>query len=102
MIEQRLGEAVALLLLAGGEDDRRTRELGVVERPERVAEAGRDVDVGGSELAGRARKTVGHGDDKALLHRHDVVEIGVLGERVHDRQFGRTGVAEQVRYALVL
>ena len=43
MIEQRLGETVALLLLTGGEDDRCAGELGVVEGPERVAETGRDV-----------------------------------------------------------
>ena len=54
VIEQRLGQAMTLLLLAGGEDHRRAGELGVVERAHGIAEAGRHVDVAGRELARRA------------------------------------------------
>src|SRR6185295_18504129 len=68
----------------------------------RVAEAGCDVDVAGDQLSGGASKAVGHGDDEALLHRHHIGEIGMVLQRVHDRQFGGAGIAEQMRDALVL
>ena len=61
VVEQRLGEAVALLLLAGGQDHRRARELGIEQRAHGVAEARRHVHVAGDELAAGARVAVRHG-----------------------------------------
>ena len=81
---------------------RRAGETCVVERAHRVAEAGRDVDIAGDELAGGAAEAVGHRDDQAFLHRHHIGEVGVILQRVHDRQFGGAGIAEQMRDALVL
>jgi len=49
-----------------------------------------------------AAKTVGDGDHQAFLHRHHIGEIRMLLQRVHDRQFGGAGIAEQMRDALVL
>ena len=100
-VEHRLRQAVALLLLAGGQDQGRAGEAGVVERAHRVAEARRDMDVAGDELARGAAETVGHGDDKAFLHRHHIGEVGMVLQRMHDRQFGGAGIAEQMRDALV-
>ncbi len=101
-IEYRLRQAVALLLLAGGQDQRRAGEAGIVERAHRVAETWCYMDVAGDELARGAAETVGHGDDEALLHRHHVGEIRMILQRVHDRQFGGAGIAEQMRDAFVL
>ena len=101
-IEQRLHQAMALLLLAGGEDHRRAGELRVVERSHRIAEAGRDMDVAGDQPSRGAAEAVGHRHHQALLHRHDVGQIRMVLERVHDRQFGGAGIAEQMRDALVL
>jgi hypothetical protein len=59
------------------------------------------MDVTGDELARGAAEAVGHGDNKAFLHRHHIGEVGVVLQRVHDRQFGGAGIAEQMRDALV-
>ena len=101
-VEQRLGEPVALLLLAGGEDHRRAGELGVEQRAHGVAEARRHMHVAGDELAAGARVAVGHGHHDRLLQAQHVGQVRVLLQRVHDRQLGGAGIAEQVRDALVL
>ncbi len=93
---------MALFLLAGGQDHRRARELRVVERAHRVPKPGRDVDVAGDQSAGGAAKTVGDGNHQAFLHRHHVSQIGVIPQRMHDRQFGGAGIAEQMGNSLVL
>ncbi len=95
-VEQGLHEAVALLLLAGGDDQRRARDIGRIERADRVAEAGGDVDVAGGEPARGACEAVGHRQHDRLLQAEDVAHLGVVGERVHDRQLGRAGVAEDL------
>ena len=59
------------------------------------------MDVAGNELARGAAETVGHGDDEAFLHRHHISEVGMVLQRVHDRQFGGAGIAEQMRDAFV-
>ena len=66
---------LALLLLACGQDQRRAGEACVVERAHRVAEAGRDMDVAGDELA---RGDVGADaaqivDAGGRVARHDVL-----------------------------
>jgi APA family basic amino acid/polyamine antiporter len=101
-VEQRLGQPVALLLLAGGQDHRRARELGIEQRAHGVAEAGRHVHVAGDELAAGARVAVSHGHHDRLLQAQHIGQVRVLLERVHDRQLGGAGIAEQVRDALVL
>ena len=93
-IQHRLHQAMALFLLAGGEDHRRARECRVEQRSHRVAKPGRNVDVAGHEPAGGAAEAVRHRDHKAFLHRHHIGEVGVVLQRVHDRQFGGAGIAE--------
>jgi hypothetical protein len=93
---------VALLLLAGGQDHRRAREFRVEQRTQRIAETRRDMNVAGHELAGGAGKAVGDRDHQALLHRHHIGEVGMILQRMHDRQFGGAGIAEQMGDALVL
>ncbi len=93
---------MALLLLARGEDQRRAGEARIVERAHRIAEAGRDMDVAGDQLAGGAAEAVGHRNHQALLHRHHIGEIGMVLQRMHDRQFGGAGIAEQMGDAFIL
>ncbi len=102
IVEQGLGQAVALLLLAGSEDDRGAGEFRAIERAHGVAEPGRDMDVAGREPARCAREPVGHVDDEALLHPHHVGEVRVVLQRMHDRQLGGARIAEQMGDALVL
>src|SRR5215211_7314723 len=60
------------------------------------------MDVAGDEFSRGAAKTIGDRDHQTLLHRHHIGEIGMILQRVHDRQFGGAGIAEQMRDALVL
>ena len=43
---------------------------------------------------------VGHGDDDRLLQTEHVAHVRVIGERMHDRQFGGSRIAEEVGDAL--
>ena len=60
------------------------------------------MDIAGDETARRAAVAVGNRDHQAFLHRHHIGEIGMVLQRMHDRQFGGAGIAEQMRDALVL
>ena len=86
VVEQRLGKPVPLLLLSGGDDDRRADPLRVVDRAHRVPEPRSHVDVARAQVPGRARIAVGHRDDKRLLQRHDVRDRRPVGQGRHDRQ----------------
>jgi hypothetical protein len=66
-VEQGLGEAVALFLLARRHDHRRARHEGGVDRADGVAEARRDMDVARDQLARSAGIAVGHGDHDGFL-----------------------------------
>ena len=83
-----------LVVLAGGDEDRRARLLRVVEHAHGVAEAGRDVEVDHRELARRLRIAVRHADDGRLLQAEHVAQLVVDRERIHQRQFGGAGIAE--------
>jgi hypothetical protein len=92
---------MALLLLAGGHDHRRARHQRGVDRADRIAEAGRDMDVARHQLAGGAGIAVGHGDHDGFLQTQHVTHLRRRGERMHDRQLGRAGIAEHLDDALV-
>ena len=57
--------------------------------------------VAGDELAAGARVAVRHRHHDQLLQAQHVGQVRVLLERMHDRQLGGAGIAEQVRDALV-
>ena len=101
VVEQGLGEAVALLLLTGGEDNRRADPLGVVQRSHRVPKAGRDVNVAGGEPARGAGEAVGHGHHQRLLQAEHVLQGRAFSERRHDGKLGGPGISEQVADAFV-
>jgi len=100
--ENRLGDDVILILLAGGEQDGRARLLGVVEHAHGVAEAGRDVEIDDRELAGGLRIAIRHRHDRGLLQAEHIADIGLSRERVHQLQFGCAGIAEHDLHALLL
>ncbi len=60
------------------------------------------MDVAGDEAARGAAEAIGNRNHKAFLHRHHIGEIGMILQRMHDRQFGGAGIAEQMGDALVL
>src|ERR1700743_1157159 len=60
------------------------------------------MDIARNELAGGAAVAVGDRDHQALLHRHHISEVRMVLQRMHDRQLGGPGIAEQMRDALVL
>ena len=83
-------------LLAGGDQQRRVVGLGVEDRPHRVADARRGMEVDDGGLAGGLGEAVGHPDHDRLLQTEHVAEVRrVVGEH---RQLGRAGVAEHRRH----
>jgi hypothetical protein len=99
-IEQRFGEAVALFLLTGRDDQRRAGNVGGVERAHGVAQARRHMDVARRQLARRADIAVRHRDHDRFLQAERVAHVRIVGERMHHRQFGSAGIAEHLRHAL--
>ncbi len=89
-----LGDEIVEVLLAGGDEHRRRRLLGVVEHAHGIAEAGRDVKVQHREFAGGLRVAVGHGHQRRFLEPEDVADVVLDRERIHQRQFGGAGIAE--------
>ena len=100
--EDRLRHGEALVVLAGCEQHRRARFVGVVEHPHRVAEAGGDVHVHRGEAAAGLRVAVGHRDGHGLLQRQHVADAGLAGQAVHERQLRGAGVAEHDGDAFLL
>ena len=98
--EQRVGDEVALVLLAGGHDERGAVGPGVGEVADGVAEPGRGVQVEERRPAGGLGVAVGHARRRRLLEGEHVVEVVDVGEGVDQRQLGRPGVAEDVADAL--
>ena len=83
-------------LLPGGDEDRRVVGLGVEDRPHRVADAGRRMQVGDGGAAGGLGEAVGHPHHDRLLQAEHVAEVrGEVGEH---RQLGRARVAEHRRH----
>ena len=76
---------MALFLLSGGDQERCACELGIVDRPHRIAESRRHMDVAGGKLAGCTGKAVRHGDHDGFLKAEHISEIGVVLERIHQR-----------------
>jgi hypothetical protein len=89
-------------VLPGGDQDRAAGLLCVVQHAHGIAEAGRDVKIDHGELAGGLRVAVGHADHGRFLQAEHVAQLVVDRERVHQRQFGGAGIAEQNLDALLL
>ena len=83
-------------LLTGGDQQRRVVGLRVEDRPHRVADAGRGVEVDDGGVAGGLGEAVGHPDHDRLLQAEHIAKVrGVVGQH---RQLGRAGVAEHRRH----
>ena len=100
--ENRLGGVEALLVLAGGDKNRRAGLLRVVEHAHGIAETGRDVEVDHRELARCLRISIRHRHDGGFLQTQQIAQLVLGRERVHQRQFGGTGIAEHDLDALLL
>ena len=100
--QDRLGDVEVLVVLAGGDQDRRAGLLRVVEHAHGVAEARRDVEVHHRELAGGLGVAVGHRHQRGLLQAEDVADVVLDREGVHQRQLGGAGIAEHDPDALLL
>jgi hypothetical protein len=91
----------ALLVLPGGNEDRRRALLRVVEHPHRIAETGRHMQVDDGEPAGGLGVAVRHGHDHGFLQAEDVTKPRIAGQGVHQRQLGGAWVAENHLDALL-
>ena len=94
--QERVGLDVAVVLLAGGDHERRAHGLGVGEVADGVAQPGRRVQVQERRPPGGLGVAVGHAHRGGLLEAQHVVEVVGAGQGVHERQLGGAGVAEQV------
>ena len=83
-------------LLARGDEQRRAVGARVEDRSDRVAEAGRGVEVHVRDPSARLRVPVGHADGDHLVQAEHVAKV-VWEVREH-RQLGRAGVAEDRRH----
>ena len=92
----RLHRHVRADLLAGRDQQRRVVRLRVEDRPHRVAQAGRRVQVHVAHGPARLRVAVGHPDGDGLLQPEHVAEV--VGEVGEHRQLGRARVAEHSRH----
>ena len=100
--QNRLRHREGLIVLAGGEQQRRVGFVCVVQHAHRVAESRRDVHVHRRESAVRLRVGVGHRDGHRLLQREHVPDARLAREAVHQRQFGGARIAEHDRDAFAL
>ena len=100
--QDRLGGDEALLVLTGGEEDRRARLLRVVQHAHGVAQAGRDVEIDRRELARGLRVAVGHRHDRGLLQSEQVAKLVLGRECIHQRQLCGARIAEQDLDAFLL
>ena len=57
------------------------------------------VDEGGA--ASGERPTVGHADRGRLLKAEHVADVRRVDQRVHQRHFGRAGIAKDMGYSLI-
>jgi hypothetical protein len=96
------GGVEVLIVLSGGDQDRAAGLLRVVEHAHRIAEAGRDVEIDYRQLAGGLGVAVGHADHARLLQSEHVAQLVFDRERIHQRQFGGAGIAEQNLDTLLL
>ena len=80
--QQRVGDDVAIVLLARGNDERREVGLRVRQRTDGIAHTGGRVQVDERGRAGRHRVALGHANDGRLLQREHVVQIVRSRERV--------------------
>jgi hypothetical protein len=98
-IENRLFELQPPVLLAGGDQQRRARSVGVVEHAHRVAQPATDVQIDDARRARGLGIAVGHGHHRHFLQAEDVLDAAVIDQGVHQGQFGRAGIAEEVSHA---
>ena len=97
--EVRLQRHLGARLLAGGDQQRRVVGLRVEDRPHRVADARRGVQVDERGAAAGLRVAVGHPDHDRLLQAEHVAEVA--REVAQHRQLGRARVAEDRRHPLL-
>ncbi len=89
-------------MLAGGDENGRARLLRVVEHAHGIAQSGRDVEIDHRELARGLRIAIRHPHDGGFLQSKQIPQLILGRERVHQRQFGRAGIAEHDLDALLL
>ena len=99
--QPRFARQVPRVLLPRGDDQRRLARLAGDQRAHRVAEPAHRVEIDEADLARSERPAVGHGDRRRFLQAEHVGDVGRVDQRVHQRHFGRAGIAEDMGDALV-
>ena len=101
-LQQRVGDRVPGVLLAGRHDEWRAGGVGVEQVAHPVAEPAGGVQVHEAGLAGGLRVAVGHRHDAGLLQAEHVVEPRAVGQGIDQRQFRGARITEDVLAAFTL
>ena len=101
-IEEWIRQSVPGVLLTRSDHERRSRNMRIQEVAQTVAESARGMEIKYPRSAGSLCVAVCHGNRTGLLQRQDVPDVWRIDERVDQREFGRSRVAEHVARALAL
>ncbi len=93
-IQKRLQRQDAAGLLARGDHQRRLVAKGVVDIAERIADAGRRMQIDEAGVAGGLGIAVGHADHRGFLQAQHIVDV--VRPVAQKRQLGRAGIAEHL------
>ena len=100
MAQHGIVEPHARILLSRRDDERRIGLKRAIERADRIAEPGGDMDVRDRDAAGGLRVEARSAHRDAFVQGHDVFDLRVGHETVQQRRLGRTGIAEDVTHAV--
>ncbi len=98
--QHRVLDQVLAVLLARGHDHRRAGAARVENHAQPIGQPGCDVQVDERGPAARPGVAVGHRHRRRLVQGELVGQVGSLRQRVHERQLGGAGIAEDVLDAL--
>jgi hypothetical protein len=97
--QDRFLEHQPAILLAGGDEQRRSFAIGVVEHAQGVPQAARDVQIHNAKLPRGHREPVGHCHHRHFLQSQDILKAPVADEGVVQRHLRRAGIAKDMPHA---
>src|SRR5512143_1042185 len=100
MAQQRFAQAEACILLTGSNQKRRFRLHGVVQHTQSIAEPWRDMKIDYSGLAGCLGVVARCTQCDALMESHDIAQLRVVSQTVHDGALSGPGVPKNEAHAV--
>ena len=94
--QQGFREGEAPVLLPGGDQEGRRRFHGVVEHAHGIAQPWRHMHIQHAQFPRGQGIAIGHGHRHPFLQGENVLELGVIHQDVHERQFCGARIANNV------